>query len=401
MQFMSFPSIARDALLALIGLCVGSFLNVVALRSLKEANWFWPPSHCPDCQHRLAPLDLLPVLSWLLLGGKCRYCKGKIAWQYPAVELGTAFVFVLVIRYFGFNFEGLGLLFFSCVLIAVTATDFKEKLIPHEITYPAMIIGLIYSAMVVQMRLLFPPELHRIERFGEPLTSALAGVGVSYILFDFLAFYGLKLYIMRYGHPDEQPEEEDESEEEREEFDPQVDTTFDIKKEPQIKDEFEVMGGGDAVMGAVIAAWLGLSALAQSLFYGFMIGTALGVTYLTIELARRGELAARKRRVFLGAIIGFVALEAAVFGLFTLTHQGDLATQTFDMKPWLGLGLVGAFVGSMVGLISGGERLSSPFPFGPALAAGAFIAMFFPWSQAETPPSAAVPPIGIQSTLGR
>ena len=75
-----------------------------------------------------------------------------------------------------------GMIFFACTLIAITVTDFKEKLIPHEITYPSMLIGIAFSALVRQ-----------------DLLGAMAGIGASYILFDFLAFYGLKVYLHMHG----------------------------------------------------------------------------------------------------------------------------------------------------------------------------------------------------------
>ena len=77
----------------IIGLCVGSFLNVVVLRGFSGESIVLPPSHCPKCDHKLAWYDNIPVLSYLILRGKCRYCSEKISWQYPVVELVTGLVF--------------------------------------------------------------------------------------------------------------------------------------------------------------------------------------------------------------------------------------------------------------------------------------------------------------------
>jgi prepilin signal peptidase PulO-like enzyme (type II secretory pathway) len=127
-QFLQQLTLARDVLLAVIGLFVGSFLNVLALRSLKEQSIIFPPSHCPNCDHRLGIMDLVPVLSYLMLRGRCRYCHQPISWQYPIVEVLTAAAFVILIRYFGFTVEGVGMVIFACTLIAVCVTDFREKL---------------------------------------------------------------------------------------------------------------------------------------------------------------------------------------------------------------------------------------------------------------------------------
>ncbi|MGH9549130.1 MAG: prepilin peptidase, partial [Terriglobales bacterium] len=120
----------KDVVAGLVGLCVGSFLNVLALRSLEEKSIFWPPSSCPQCKTRLWLLDMIPVVSWLALKGKCRHCSKPISWHYPVVELLTAVAFIAVLRVFDWTFEGFGMVFFACVLIAVCVTDFREKLIP-------------------------------------------------------------------------------------------------------------------------------------------------------------------------------------------------------------------------------------------------------------------------------
>lgn len=129
------------SLIALFGLVVGSFLNVVILRGIKgeslfgSSNW---RSHCPACKHTLSAFDLIPVFSFLFLKSKCRYCHKKISWQYPLVEIGTASVFVLTSIYV-FSLSMPTLLFllilmllwsiFS-VLIVVFVTDLRWGLVP-------------------------------------------------------------------------------------------------------------------------------------------------------------------------------------------------------------------------------------------------------------------------------
>lgn len=372
------PSLPRDCAAFVIGLIVGSFLNVLALRSLAETSIFWPPSHCMRCDHRLSPLDMIPVLSWFLLRGRCRYCHEPISWQYPAVEFLTACAFVVVLHYFGLNLEGVGMVVFACTLIVVCVTDFREKLIPHEITYPSMTLGLIYTGVCAGLSsgLNYNPMPCKIHH---DVISGLAGVGISYILFDFLAFYGLKFYIATHGDPNAAREATSENEEEAgEETDPMIDNTFSLarSKESELEEEFEVMGGGDAVLAAVIAAWLGLTRLGTALVFGFMVGTVMGAVYLTIELVRQKMIRQCLRPLTIGALVVLSLFEGVLFFLY---HLGNPLHEVsfFAVMPWWQTGLAGVGVGALLGVVSVGARVSKPFPFGPALAAGATIAMFF------------------------
>jgi len=115
-----------------LGTVVGSFLNVAALRSLKSESVVWPPSHCPLCNHRLAAKDLVPVLSYVLLGGKCRYCLGSISPQYPLVEAAAGLIFAVLAWKYGLTWKFSWLATFASVLIIATITDLKEMVVPLE-----------------------------------------------------------------------------------------------------------------------------------------------------------------------------------------------------------------------------------------------------------------------------
>jgi len=157
-------------LAGVLGLLVGSFLNVVILRLPTRMMHEWrqqsreilginpssatdslppgivrEPSHCPKCQHKLGPLDNIPVFSWLFLRGRCRYCKTPISAQYPLVELLTAIASVLVIWKFGISWQaGAGLLF-SWILIAAAGIDARTQLLPDNFTLPLLWLGLLIS----------------------------------------------------------------------------------------------------------------------------------------------------------------------------------------------------------------------------------------------------------------
>jgi len=124
----------------ILGACVGSFLNCIIYRVENKENFLKGRSYCPKCKHFLGFWDLIPILSFVVLGGKCRYCREKISFQYPLVEIFTAFSFV-----FGFFFfKGISILFFlifSCLLILALFFDLKKYEIPDSILYSLVFVG--------------------------------------------------------------------------------------------------------------------------------------------------------------------------------------------------------------------------------------------------------------------
>jgi leader peptidase (prepilin peptidase) / N-methyltransferase len=160
------------------GLLIGSFLNVVILRLPDQLDWQWrqdsrellgltedidadaadagspkPPgivverSFCPHCHHQLSALDNIPVLSWLVLRGRCRYCRNPISLQYPLVELLTAVASAGVVAHFGFGWQALAALVFTWTLIALAGIDLRTTLLPDQLTYPLLWLGLLASTV--------------------------------------------------------------------------------------------------------------------------------------------------------------------------------------------------------------------------------------------------------------
>lgn len=128
--------------MAVFGLCIGSFLNVVIARLPEGRNLVFPRSACPRCGHLIAWFDNLPVLSWLLLGARCRSCHERISWRYPAGEILTAALFVAAFLRFGLGAELVVALVFLCGLVAITGIDLDRQLIPDVITLPGIVAGL-------------------------------------------------------------------------------------------------------------------------------------------------------------------------------------------------------------------------------------------------------------------
>lgn len=128
-----------DIGMVLFGLVIGSFLNVVALRVPEGVSITKPRSRCPSCRMTLRPRDLIPVASFIMLGGRCRYCRMSITPFYPLTEVGTALLFVLAYHQLGISPELLIALPLLSILVVITHIDLRLQLIPDKITFPGMI----------------------------------------------------------------------------------------------------------------------------------------------------------------------------------------------------------------------------------------------------------------------
>jgi len=129
----------------ILGLIGGSFLNVVIYRLPLKKSIIFPSSHCPYCETKLKYYDLIPVLSYIINKGKCRYCGEKISFQYPIVELLTGLLFLLTFLNYDLTSEFIIFIFLISVLIVVSFIDIKYQIIPNEITFTFIPIGLILS----------------------------------------------------------------------------------------------------------------------------------------------------------------------------------------------------------------------------------------------------------------
>jgi leader peptidase (prepilin peptidase)/N-methyltransferase len=132
---------------AVLGLAIGSFLNVVIYRVPAGKSVVSPPSSCPGCGSLIAPRDNIPVVSWLLLRGRCRNCGQPISARYPAIEALTAVLFALIGARFGASWSLPGELIFAAALVALAAIDLERFLLPRAIVYPAG--GLTLVALVI------------------------------------------------------------------------------------------------------------------------------------------------------------------------------------------------------------------------------------------------------------
>lgn len=133
--------IAGYALIALLGLVIGSFLNVVIHRVPRGESLVRPGSHCPSCDTPLRRRDLVPVLSWLALRGRCAGCSTRISARYPLVELATAALFVLVTARIGLTLALPAYLYLAAIAVALTMIDIDVRRLPNAIVLPSYLVG--------------------------------------------------------------------------------------------------------------------------------------------------------------------------------------------------------------------------------------------------------------------
>lgn len=204
----------------LFGALVGSFLNVVIVRLPEEgASVVFPASHCPACKKGIAWYDNIPLLSFILLRGRCRQCQTRISWRYPLVEAAMAFMALALYQHFGLTILLPIYFVFCAALLAIICIDLQHQIIPDVISLPGIVIGFALS-------------------FVNPLvTWQDAGLGV---LFGGGSFYLLALvyYLLT---------------------------------------KREGMGGGDIKLLAMIGAFLGWQSLPFVVFGSSLLGTVVGV----------------------------------------------------------------------------------------------------------------------------
>ena len=216
----------------LAGLCIGSFLNVCIWRIPRDESIVWPGSHCPDCNHAIAPWDNLPLLSRILLGGKCRHCRAPISPRYFVVELLTGALFAVLWLVHGWTLFTPVYVFFTGALILGTFVDFDHLILPDRVTIGGMVAGPILSFAC--------PELQgQTERLPALIQSAL-GLALGYGLLWTVATVG-RLALKR-----------------------------------------EAMGFGDVKLLGAVGACLGWQAVLFAVFVSSLSGTLLGFTLIVL-----------------------------------------------------------------------------------------------------------------------
>ena len=208
-----------------LGAIVGSFLNVCISRLPKEESIVRPGSHCPKCKTPIQYYDNIPLLSYLLLRGKCRYCQASISIQYPIVEAITALSSFFLFITFGVSLSFIYYFSFVAALIAITVIDLYHQIIPDVISLPGIVIGLLGSLIIPQIT------------FWSSLIGVLSGGGSLFL----------------------------------------VATVY------QWLFKREGMGGGDVKLLAMIGAFLGWKAVILTILLSSFIGSIIGITVMLIK----------------------------------------------------------------------------------------------------------------------
>jgi leader peptidase (prepilin peptidase)/N-methyltransferase len=168
----------------LLGLLVGSFLNVVIDRLPSGQSLAHPPSHCPSCNKRLGVKDLVPVLSYTWLRGRCRYCGQHIPLRLPLVEAATGADFGLLFAYFRFSPELPIALFYFCLLLVIAIIDLEHQLILNRLVYPTAVIATVFTFMCHRLDFdIMPAKLNMVPNMAQ----AAVGCAIGLVLFLLIA----------------------------------------------------------------------------------------------------------------------------------------------------------------------------------------------------------------------
>jgi leader peptidase (prepilin peptidase)/N-methyltransferase len=179
--------ILLTVIFTLAGIAVGSFLNVCIDRLPLGKSLVFPWSHCDACQHRLSLLDMIPVISYLWLRGRCRYCQARISLRTLWVEIGGGVIFFLSYWRFGLSAEFAITAFWGCVFLVIIFIDWEQQLILNKVTYPAAVVALIILG--INSLLPEPGILRNLSFLLEPgiLSGIIGGaVGFAFFLIVFL-----------------------------------------------------------------------------------------------------------------------------------------------------------------------------------------------------------------------
>ena len=180
----------------IVGLCIGSFLNVVILRAFSEESIVFPASKCPKCQHKLLWWHNIPLLSYALLKGKCGFCGEKISIQYPIIELITGVIFVLLSLVYGLSINLVIAWVVAALFIVIATTDWKEQVVFDVHTYTLIGFGIVCATVVTGVGLYQNYAL--LGNFGidtnwvvnNPLTTSLAGIILGFIGMEIISRIG-------------------------------------------------------------------------------------------------------------------------------------------------------------------------------------------------------------------
>lgn len=304
----------------IFGLMIGSFLNVVIFRLPAEESIAWPGSHCPKCDTPLTAWENIPVVSWLVLGAKCKTCKSPISWRYPATELATGLLFLAVYLAFGLTLQSLFLWVLVGLMVVTFWIDIDTMMIYDQVTFPGIALGLLYSWLIA-------------DQFWFSLAACLYAVAFLMLINS--------LTVLAIGE--------------------------------------DGVGGGDMTLVAMLGAWLGLQETVLAVGLSMVIGSAMGLGMLF----RRWGQAGRWQPFALAAVVTPFAYVAGCFLALTPFNSpasGWWFGATLDPLVRLAVFAMAALLGACAGWIymrTAEDEGRLMMPFGPALVLGGLGALFW------------------------
>jgi len=229
----------------ILGLIIGSFCNVCVYRIPKNESIIFPASHCPNCHTTIKAIDNIPLLSYLLLKGKCRQCGEKISIRYPIIEFLNGVIYLSIFLVYGRSLQTLIYAPLSSALIIISFIDLDKQIIPDEISLPGIVIGFLLSIVIPYIS------------YFNSILGIIIGGGIIFLI----ALAGLAIF----------------------------------KK--------EAMGGGDVKLSAMIGAFIGWKYILISLFIGFFIGAIAGILLILLKIRSRDDLVPFGPFIVLGSLI--------------------------------------------------------------------------------------------------
>lgn len=240
------------------GSLVGSFLNVCIYRLPRKLSIVLPSSRCPACSAPVRPRDNIPLISFILLRGRCRHCRARISGRYPLVEALNALLFVLVVWRFGLGGHTPFFFAFCSAMIVITFIDLDFQIIPDAITLPGIITGLIAGSLIL------PDPFDRFSSLGfrESIIGLAAGGAIFFLI---------------------------------------AEVSYRILRQ-------EAMGGGDIKMMAMIGAFMGWKSVLLTTFSGSLLGSIVGISFMV--LTGKG----RRTKIPFGPFLAAGALISLFYG---------------------------------------------------------------------------------------
>ena len=233
------------ALIAILGLVIGSFLNVCIYRIAKEESIAFPPSHCAKCQHNLSPIDLVPVVSYIFLKGRCKYCNEKISIRYPLIESFNAILYLIVYLKFGLTLIALKYCILVSILIVIGMIDYDTQFV---FTSTTIFGGIIAGIFIVIQAIVYKGGI----------VDLISGGIIGFIIIGLIV-------VVTKG-----------------------------------------MGEGDIEIATVCGLFLGVKGILLGLFLGIVIGGIVGIIILSLKLKKAKEKIAFGPCIAIGSLISML-----------------------------------------------------------------------------------------------